>query len=59
MEVRKVSKIFERNKMDLREKAALENAEANAANQQAILDYIAAMDYPEVFDTEETEDIEE
>lgn len=51
--------IFERNKMDLREKAALENAEASAANQQAILDYIAAMDYPEVFDTEETEDVEE
>ena len=51
--------IFERNKMDLREKAALENAEASAANQQAILDYIAAMDYPEVFDTEEMEDVEE
>lgn len=33
----------------------IENTAANADRQQAILDYIAAMDYPEVFEQEETE----
>ena len=42
--------ILRKNKMDLREKAELENAAAAADRNQAILDYIAACDHPEIFE---------
>ena len=42
--------IIRKNKMDLQEKAELENTAAAAERQQAILDYIAACDHPEIFD---------
>ena len=47
-----------KKKLQLGVEKDIENTAANADRQQAILDYIAAMDYPEVFETEQ-EGIEE
>ena len=45
--------IIEKHIASIGERKDIENAIASDAKRNAILDYIAACDYPEVFDDEE------
>lgn len=44
---------IEKSKMSIGEAKDVENALGNADKFQAFMDYVAACDYPEIFDEEE------
>lgn len=52
----KASSIITKHKMDIGERKDMENTLAGDEKQAAILDYIVACDYPEVFEEEEVAD---
>jgi len=53
--VRKES-IITKHTLDVQERKDLENAMAGDEKAKAVLEYIAACDYPEVFEEEETDE---